>query len=1176
MSAQKSPSELAQQAVKLAAELLGEAKQRLRPHDAAAMDRVARMMEDPAGKALTFALCDRVFRPRSATGSAHQFTGIVSDLGVPRYLGPVDRALFGAGALAAHVVPWVVMPQVERRLRGETAAVILPGETDALRGHIERRRTEGVRLNLNRLGEAILGDEEAAKRLAANLALLQDPRVDYISVKVSAVCSQVSSLGFERSLTDIRERLRTLYRAAAAHTPPKFINLDMEEYRDLELTAEAFMRTLEEPEFLRLPAGIVLQAYLPDSHLVQQTIDAWAAKRVAAGGAPIKVRLVKGANLAMERVEAELHDWAQAPYATKADVDANFKRMLLWGCDPERTKRVRMGIGSHNLFDVALTLLLREARGVADRVEIEMLEGMAPHQAEAVRERAGSLLLYAPVVPREDFGSAVAYLIRRLDENTSDGNFLRDLFALEPGTPAWDRQRDAFLAAVAGAATAPIGPRRKQDRNAPRSGKADEGATFHNAADTDWALPGNRTWVAGHLAELAAREIRVPLQIAGAEAENGLTGEGRDPSRPGVVAYRHAVATAADVERALVAGQAAVGRLADADLRAALCRAAEVLERRRGELVAAMVLDGGKTAGEADAELSEAVDFCAYYARAFDDKAAWRGAKPTPRGVITVTPPWNFPFAIPLGGVAAALRGGNAVILKPAPEAVLCGRLVCEIFWEAGFPKELVQFVPAPDNAIGKQLIADARVASVVLTGASSTAELFLSWRSDLHLLAETSGKNALIVTPAADTDLAVKDIVKSAFGHAGQKCSACSLLILTGDLADDTAFLRQLRDAAASLRVGSAWDLATTVPPLIRQPDPTLLRGLTQLEPGESWLLEPKQDKANPNLWTPGIRLGVKPGSWFTGAECFGPVLGVVRARDLDEALAIANASSFGLTGGIHTLDPREIARWTERVQVGNAYVNRPITGAIVQRQPFGGWKRSAYGAGSKAGGPLYVASLCRMVNDPAADLTSHVPKADLDAHNKVYGEDAEHAHFAHAIAAFERPADPSGLVAESNVYRRLPLNEAIPDARPYLRLSKDADEAECRRALKVVLSMRHVWVVSVDPSHSPYLIERVAKVAGFCEVQAEDEFAELIGPNARVRVVGKVGSVLREASRVHGVPLFEGPVTNCPRLELHPYYLEQALSVTRHRHGNPLPDPREPKVRAQFDRAGLIRSRA
>ena len=1172
MSAEISPAELADKAVRLAAELLSEAKNHLRPDDAASMARVARMMEDPDGKALTFALCDRVFRPRSQIGAARQFTGIVSDLGVPRYLGLVDRTLFGAGALAARILPWVVMPQVERRLRGETAAVILPGEPRALRKHIDRRGAQGVRLNLNRLGEAILGDGEAAHRLEANLTLLADPRVDYISVKVSSVCSQVSSLGYERSLKDIQERLRILYRAAAAHTPPKFINLDMEEYRDLELTAEAFMRTLEEPEFLKLPAGIVLQAYLPDAHLVQQTIDAWAAKRIDQGGVAIKVRLVKGANLAMEKVEAELHDWTQAPYATKAEVDANFKRMLLWGCDRERTKRVRMGVGSHNLFDVALTLLLREARGVSDRVEIEMLEGMAPHQAEAVRRRAGSLLLYAPVVPREDFGSAVAYLIRRLDENTSDGNFLRDLFALEPGTPAWTRQREAFLAAVRDAEKVSTGPRRTQNRGAARIGSVDTGNTFHNAADTDWTLPANRQWVTKQLADISAKKIEVLLQIAGAEADNGLTGTGHDPSRPGVVAYRHAVATAADVERALVAGVAAVGRLTSDELRAALCKAAEILEKRRGEIIAAMVLDGGKTAGEADAELSEAVDFAAYYARIFDDKAAWRGARHTPLGVVTVTPPWNFPFAIPLGGVAAALRGGNAVILKPAPEAVLCGRLVCEIFWEAGIPKELVQFVPAPDNQIGQQLIADPRVAAVVLTGASATAELFLSWRPDLHLLAETSGKNALIVTPAADTDSAIKDIVKSAFGHAGQKCSACSLLILTGDLGKDAAFLRQLRDAAASLRVGSAWDLSTSVPPLIRQADSTLLRGLTQLEPGESWLLEPIQDKQNPNLWSPGIRLGVKPGSWFFGAECFGPVLGVVCARDLTEAISIVNQSSFGLTGGIHTLDPREIVQWTSQAQIGNAYINRPITGAIVQRQPFGGWKRSAYGPGSKAGGPLYVASLCRMENDPSADLTSHLSKTELAAHESVYGKDAETAHFALSLADFERPVDSSALKAEANVYRRLPLNKAIPDAIPYLRLSAGANSEECYRALKVILAMRHVWVVSVDPSHDPYLIERVAEVAGFCEVQPEDEFAEMIQPHARVRVVGRVGPVLREACRVHGIPVFNGPVTNCPRLEFHPYYLEQALSVTRHRHGNPLPDPRDQVVRAGWDRAGLL----
>ena len=1161
---------LAEKAVQLAERLLLESRLHLLPADARALAQVARMMDDPRGKAATFALCDRVFRPGNSVGAARQLAGITRDLGVPRYLALLDRALFAAGTLAAPLVPWIVMPQVERRLRRETGNVILPAEPAELSRHLERRRRQGVRLNLNRLGEAILGEEEAERRFRANLALLADPAVDYLSVKVSSICSQVSSYGFERSLADIQLRLRELYRACLRHSPPKFVNLDMEEYRDLELTTEAFVRTLSEPEFRSLPAGIVLQAYLPDAHPVQRRLTEWAQARVAAGGAPIKVRLVKGANLAMERVEAELHGWEQAPYLTKAEVDANFRRMLLWATDGGRTEAVRIGVGSHNLFDVALALLLREERGLGPRLEIEMLEGMAPHQAEAARARAGGLLLYAPVVPRDDFGSAVAYLIRRLDENTTEGNFLRDLFSLEPGSPAWNRQRDAFLASFANPAPAE-GPRRRQDR----SKDAPKGAAtpFANAADTDWTLPANRAWIAGHLDRLLATPTTVSLRVAGADAEKGLAGQGRDPSRPGVVAYRHAVADDGDVTLALDTAAAAVGSVADEALRSSLLRAADILERRRGEIVAAMVLDGGKTAAEADAELSEAVDFAAYYARAFDDAAAWAGARRAPLGVVTVTPPWNFPFAIPFGGVAAALRAGNAVLLKPAPEAVLCGRLVCEVLWEAGITGGLLQFVPAPDNAVGRRLIEDPRVAAVILTGASSTAEIFLSWRPDLRLLAETSGKNALIVTPNADRDLAIKDAVRSAFGHAGQKCSACSLLILVGELGDDPAFLRQLRDAAASLRVGSAWDPSTFVPPLIREPDDTLRRGLTRLDPGESWLLEPRQDSANRNLWSPGIRLGVTPGSWFFGAECFGPVLGVVRACDLDEAIAIANRPAYGLTGGIHSLDPREVARWLDRVEVGNAYVNRPITGAIVRRQPFGGWKRSAYGPGAKAGGPHYVAALCRWSDDPSADIATLHPAAARADHAKVHGEDAEKAHFALSLPAFLRPSDPSGLAAESNVLRRIQPGDRTQPYRRALRLSAGADPADCRRALKVVLALPHVWVVSVDRSHDPHLIEEAAKVAGFCEVQDELEFAEILKAGSRVRVVGHVGLALREAARLTGSTLFEGPVTRCPRLEFHPYYLEQAVSVTRHRHGNPLPDPSDPAARAGWERAGLIR---
>ncbi len=320
------------------------------------------------------------------------------------------------------------------------------------------------------------------------------PECDYLSVKISAIFSQINLVGYDETLERIAACLRRLYRVAIANPSngkAKFLNLDMEEYRDLRLTCDAFRRVLDEPEFLHLEAGIVLQAYLPDSWPVQRELNTWARERVARGGAGIKIRIVKGANLAMESVDAELHDWPVATYATKEEVDANFKRMLHEGCRRENIEAVRIGVASHNLFDISYALLLRARENAGDRVEFEMLEGMANHQARAVQAAAGGLLLYAPVVLHGDFHNAIAYLVRRLDENTTKGNFLHDLFHLAEGSPAWERQKSAFLTACARKDEIAAGPKRTQDRASERNHPMSTGSPFHNAADTDWSLLSN-------------------------------------------------------------------------------------------------------------------------------------------------------------------------------------------------------------------------------------------------------------------------------------------------------------------------------------------------------------------------------------------------------------------------------------------------------------------------------------------------------------------------------------------------------------------------------------------------------------------------------------------------------------------------------------------------------------
>ena len=1034
--------------------------------------RLARMMDDRAGKAFTLAMVDEVFRSRRPAVQNRRWRHLLKEFGVPHFLSPVDRTLMRAGALAGVVGPGVVMPLVEGRLRADSARVILDGEPAVLDAYLRRRDGDGFRVNLNHLGEAVLGEAEAGRRMDAVLGHLRNPLVTYISVKISAVFSQINLVAWDDTLTAIKDRLRRLYRAALPER--KFVNLDMEEFRDLGLTLAAFRGVLDEAEFHALPAGVVLQAYLPDSWAAQQELTTWAKARVAAGGAAIKVRLVKGANLAMEAVEAELHGWNPAPYPTKADTDANFRRMLEYGCRPENAAAVRLGVATHNLFDAALALELRERFHTGDRVELEMLEGMANHQARAVRDAAGGLLLYAPAVGRDDFLGAMAYLVRRLDENTAPENFLRAAFGLRPGSDAWAVERDRFEHGWDGRLTVGTASRRGRPAEKPNAE-----TVFTNEPDTDWTQADRRAaW--SEAVEAWKSEPLTPLP-------------GVDELLDAAVDAQVSWAAAGVTHRAGV-----------------LRQAARVMAADRFVTIACMRGGAKKAATEADAEVSEAIDFARYYADVFRVPA---GVRADPLGVVVVASPWNFPYAIPAGGVLAALMAGNAVVLKPAPETVQTAFLLARQLWRAGVPRDALQFFPCEDGDTGKSLVTDPRVGAVVLTGAWETARLFQSWRPSLPLFAETSGKNALVVTAQADRELAVKDLVRSAFGHAGQKCSAASLAILQAEVYDDQTFRRQLVDAASSLPVGPAADPKSVVTPLMQPPSDSLLRALTTLDGGETWLLEPRRTGDDPCGWTPGIKLGVRAGSWFHQTECFGPVLGLMRADSLAEATAWQNATTFGLTAGLHSLDPSEQAWWKERVRAGNLYVNRPTTGAVVRRQPFGGWKRSCIGPGAKAGGPNYPFLFTRVSDDTATS-----PAAVEGSYRSAWRD-----HFA-------VDHDPSGLRSESNVFRYRPCRGGV------LR-SPTADEAGTARARLAAE------------------ITGVPLVLSAADAEPDEAFAarlpELANAADFLRCVDPLPDCVLRAAHAAGLNVIDAPLTGVGRVELRFWLREQAVSATLHRYG-------------------------
>jgi RHH-type proline utilization regulon transcriptional repressor/proline dehydrogenase/delta 1-pyrroline-5-carboxylate dehydrogenase len=1171
------------------------------PADVSA-ERLAGVLKDPNGLEFTVGFVDGVMRPEDVMVAGYNLQRVARL--APEFLPPVLRGAIGVGGVMGPVLPWVVIPAARKVLRQMVGHLVVDATPDKLGPAIELLRESGNRLNINLLGEAVLGENEAARRLNGTRELLARDDVDYVSIKVSSIVSQLSMWAFDEAVERVVERLTPLYELAAASATPKFINLDMEEYRDLDLTIAVFERILDKPALQKLEAGIVLQAYLPDALGALQGLTQWAHARRAGGGAPIKVRIVKGANLAMEHVDARLHGWPLATYDSKQDTDTNYKRVLNWALTPQNTDAVRIGVAGHNLFDVAYAHLLAKQRGVDDRVDFEMLLGMATSQAEAVKKDVGGLLLYTPVVNPAEFDVAINYLVRRLEENASDENFMSAVFELADNPTLFEREKTRFLDSMAALESGtgpqrgtiePPPPNRRQDRNAvvplepaPIAGvtppltttpapEDDPNLTamvlgltrgsvsqslsdlgrFSNEPDTDPSLPANRAWGRDILARVEHSRLGVDT-IAAARIDDADTLEQVISTVTSAAANW---ATASGAERAAV-----------------LHRAGHALAANRDRLIEVMASETGKTIAEGDPEVSEAIDFAHYYAERARDLDRVQGATFVPDRLTVVTPPWNFPVAIPAGGVLAALAAGSGVIIKPAALAQRTGAVLVQALWDAGVPRDLLRLIDLPDRSLGSRLLADPRVDRVILTGAYETAQHFRSLREDLPLLAETSGKNAIIVTPSADLDLAAADVIKSAFGHAGQKCSAASLVILVGSVARSTRFLGQLVDAATSLRVGRPADPDSQMGPIIEPASGKLLHALTELGAGESWLVEPKLlddplETGVGQLWSPGIRSGVTNGSYFHLTEFFGPVLGVMHARSLAEAIRFQNAVDYGLTAGLHSLDAAEIAEWVDTVQAGNLYVNRGITGAIVQRQPFGGWKRSAVGPGAKAGGPNYLFGLGGWITHPGRhsstlhlrglqDRITDLIEASQPSLPYEEFDVLRRSALSDALAwreEFSTVADVSGLGLERNLFRYLPLPVTV-------RLNEDGDLSLLLRVIAAGLLAKSKFVVSsaLDVPERVRAVLTPRNIEVIIEPDAEWLRRAAAGEisTTRVRLIG--GDPLRGAAdaatslarALRGSPdiaVYAQPVTQSGRVELLPFLREQSISITAHRFGNP-----------------------
>jgi RHH-type transcriptional regulator, proline utilization regulon repressor / proline dehydrogenase / delta 1-pyrroline-5-carboxylate dehydrogenase len=1104
-------NKLADTAVENARALIAESLPNLKRYDKASRKRFTRLFKDPKAISVTVSLTDEVMRITSAKDSVRILRKAAKDSTVAGF-GLFNT--FGLKLIAAisRALPKPVLFAVHTQVKLLSKGIILPAESKKLSRQIKKRAKKGIRLNINVLGEAVLGEDEANERFERVMQMMQRPEVDYVSVKLSSVASQIISLDRKGTLERVSEKLRHIYRTSIATNT--FVNLDMEEFRDLRLTVDAFKLVLNEGEFKNLYAGLVLQAYLPESHEVFAELVEWSLERHKQSGGVIKIRLVKGANLAMEKAEAELHGWVAAPYKSKADVDASYSRLLDTALRPEHAKAVRIGVASHNLFHIAFALEIAKKRNVMEQLDLEMLEGMANPEALAIAKRSMRILLYAPVTRADDFASAVAYLVRRLDENTAVENYLRSSFEIGTNAEKFREQSNRFLDSALQRHEIST----KSIRHKNHKFQIDQ--TFENAPNADITKLDFLNKLDKEIAAVLKLPIEeIPLVIDGKEIFDRIQIEGNDPGDNAKVWYKYSVAKLNDIDSAVKVAKRSVEdwNQIGADKRGEILKKfGQIAHDEQEETIAIMSRDAGKTVSEADPEVSEAIDFANYYALSAISLDLERQSSPV--GVVLVVPPWNFPYAIPTGGICAALAAGNAVIFKSAPETVATSWQLVNQLWKAGVPKNVLQFVSTEDNEVGQALVSHEDVNAVILTGGYSTALLFSSWKNELNLLAETSGKNSMVLTACCDIDVAVKDLVQSAFGHAGQKCSAASLAIVDKNIYENPNFRKQLIDAVKSLKVGPGYNYSTMVGPIIKSAESNLRRALTQLDEGEQWLLEPEQLDDAGLLWSPGVKTGVKPGSWSHLNEWFGPVLAIMISPDLETSINWQNATDFGLTAGIQSLDPKECEYWIENVEAGNLYVNRGVTGAIVNRQPFGGWKRSSVGATAKAGGANYVATL-RNWNQ----MKHFLPMKE--AANKWLKSTGELA------------IDHSGLSVEQNIqrYRRFKKGFLVR-----IESGTSKDELDFLNWLKMDLGV-------ITRLSSDSLIPGLANLV----VESADEFANHAKEFDRVRWLSAEVPPVHQLM-MNGVSCDRRPVTSRGDIELSRWFLEQSVSITQHRYGN------------------------
>ncbi len=1084
--------------------------------------RLARVVRTQRGAELATDLVNGVFRPRDARAISHNLELLSHSLPPGSRQGIEFDTHISAGL--SSLSAGAAIGAVRERFLRLFSHLLLRLDVRELDDHlVDLRRRGGVRPTLAPIASAASGHHEADRQAADVRDLLLRPDVDSVSFRVSSVSASWRLVDLDALVDDVADRVAPLFDVAAAAQGPKHIDLEVGMFDELEPTLRVFERMLQ--RYPQLDIGIALPDYLPDSLPALRRVAAAARQRRSGGGTTATVRIMRGEFRAQERAVAEAHGWAPAVFPGPEDGHSQYLRMLDFALHPAQTASLRVISATHDVFTTAFAWRLARLRGVERSLEHEFRLGVGTREADVVKRDVGGVRILAPVMHAGQLPLAAPYLIRRLAELSGPESGLFAVWAPSALDEVFAREEKRFLTALDGS------------RQPVSASLWHQGVVRTEVAD--FTNPATREWAQGVLER--ARDSAAGEAVLARSTVDGLP------------ALHTLVSGAIDLGQSW-------GERRGATRAVVLESVAEVLSEWRGLLAEVAVSESGVCIEEADADVTTAIHFAMSAARNARELDEVTGAKYVPPRLIVVVSPRSCAVSSLAATVLAGLAAGGAIIVKTAPESRRATAVFLESLVAGGVPPDLVSMVES-EGEVARALITDERVDRVVHVGSRHVAKLFHSWRAELPLASTTGGRNSVIVTPSADLEAAVADVVCGALDHAGQAPTATGTVILVGSVGTSARFLGRLTDAVASIPTDRAHTRHARISSLARPAGPREMEALDELSDGETWLVRPRKLDADGAFWSPGIRDGVRVDSLIRRQERRAPVLDIVRVATFADAINAQNSLDFGLSAGLFSLDAVEVDTWLESVQAGLTCVNRAVVSSLGARVPVGGWDRSILGTGRAAGGqdaaialgtwepvtePQGMTVTLDGIGEKAARLISAAQSgmtfAEFDwvragARRDEIAWTSTYATKESATAEFER-----------SVQRYQPVPVTI-------RLSEGVPVALLVRVLAAAaLTGAPVAVSSAVPLHP-------ALIAAFGEPDSPVDVAEVLVESDirwrarvqareivtnRIRLIGGDADVL--ARVLHGQPgiaVHAGPVTTSGRIELLAFLREQSICI-------------------------------